>query len=86
MVKRWTLLVWVTQFGWSALFPVCAFLLLGSWLQSTWKLGVWVMIVCGAVGLLTSACTARSCIRAMRRDADGAASDQQMPIAFNEHD
>ena len=85
-MKRLTLLVWVTQFGLSALFPVCAFLLLGSWLQNTWQLGMWVMIVCGVVGFLTSISTVRSCIWAMRRDADGAASDQEPPLAFNEHD
>ena len=85
-MKLLTLIVWVTQFGLSALFPVCAFLLLGSWLQNTWQLGTWVMIVCGVVGFLTSISTVRSCIRAMRRDAEAAASDKEPPIAFNEHD
>jgi len=85
-VKLLTLLTWVTQFGLSALLPLCGFLLLGSWLQSTWELGMWIMVLCGILGFLTSVSTVRSCIRAMRRDADAAGSRKEAPVAFNDHD
>ncbi len=85
-MKYWSLLVWVTQFGLSVIFPLCASLLLANWLRSTYGWGVWVTVVLGIVGLLTTVSTVRSCFRALRRDTDKAGSDTQPPTAFNEHD
>lgn len=85
-MKYWSLLVWVTQFGFSVLFPVCAFLLLGSWLQSSYGLGQWIMILCGILGVLTSIRTAGTCIRSLRKEAEQAGEREEAPVSFNEHE
>ena len=80
MVKNLSLLVWVTQFGLSAVAPLCGALLLGSWLD----LGPWGMTACGLVGLLTSVSTACACVKAMRRETKQV--KEQPGVAFNEHE
>ena len=85
-MKFVSLLLWVTQFGFSAVFPTCFFLLTANWLRNTYDLGVWVMIVGGILGVLTTVSTVRSCIRAMRKEAEKGDSPKEPPIAFNHHD
>ena len=63
-------MMWVTQFGLSALFPLCAFLLIGAWLQNKFGLSPWFTMLCGILGLLTSIRTVRSCYKSLRKDAD----------------
>ena len=81
-----SLIVWVTQFGFSAVFPTCFFLLLASYLQNRYDLGNWVIVVAGVLGLLTTVSTVRSCIRAMRKEAQQASAQKEPPIAYNDHD
>ena len=69
-MKYLSLLTWVGQFGFSCLFPTCVFLMLGVYLQGRFQLGVWVVIVLGIIGFLTSITTARSCLHAMRKEID----------------
>lgn len=84
-MKFWTLLIWVTQFGFSVVFPTCFFLLMANWLRGKYDLGLWVMIFAGVLGLLTTISTVRSCIRTMRKDAQRAGSEKEAPVAFNHH-
>jgi len=81
-----SLLLWVAQFGFSVLFPLCSFLLLGSWLQQRFGLGMWIIPVLGVLGFLTSVSTARSCIRSLKKMAAEAGSQEKPPVAFNDHD
>lgn len=85
-VKTVYLLLWVTQFGFSILFPICFFLLLGTWLTNRFGLGIWVIVVLGVVGLLTSISSARSCIQALRKAAEEAGDQKEPPISFNDHE
>lgn len=85
-MKRLSLLIWVTQFGFSILFPMCFFLLLGTWLQNRFVLGSWVLILCGVLGVLTTVSTVRSSLRALRKAAQECEDSQQPPAAFNDHD
>ena len=85
-MRFWSLLVWVTQFGFSVLFPVCFFLLLGSWLCNTYGMGQWVLTLCGVLGVLTTIRTVRSCIRSLRKEAEQASDRKENPVAFNEHE
>lgn len=75
-MKYLSLLMWVGQFGFSCLFPTCACLLLGIYLQGRFDLGVWVVIVLGVIGLLTSLRTARICLQSMRKEIDRISQDQ----------
>ena len=81
-----SLIIWVTQFGFSAVFPTCFFLILASYLRNRYDLGIWVIIVAGVLGLLTTVSTVRSCIRAMRKEAQQAGSKKEPPTAYNDHD
>lgn len=84
-MKTLSLLLWVTQFGVSIIFPMCFFLLLASWLQSRFGLGMWITVVLGIFGLLTTVSTVKSCLRSLRKAADEASSREEPPIAFNDH-
>lgn len=81
-----SLIIWVTQFGFSAVFPTCFFLLLATYLRNRYDLGIWVMVVAGILGLLTTVSTVRSCVRAMRKEAQQAGPREEPPIAYNDHD
>ena len=80
-----SLLMWVGQFGFSVIFPTLFFLLLAVWLQNTFGLGAWILVVLGILGILTSISTTRSCLRSLRKAAEDASSREPPPIAFNDH-
>lgn len=84
-MKILNLLLWVTQFGFSILFPPCFFLWLGSWLQNKFDLGIWVVAVFGIFGLMTAFSTAKSCLRSLLKAAEEASPREEPPIAFNDH-
>ena len=44
--------------------------MLGVYLQDRFDLGVWVVIVLGIFGFLTSISTARSCLKSIRKEID----------------
>lgn len=85
-MKLLSLLMWVTQFGLSVLFPSCFFLILAVWLQRRFALGGWIVVVLGILGLLTSISTARSCIRSLLKDVEAASNPEKPPVSFNDHD
>lgn len=84
-MKFLSLILWVTQFGLSALFPLCVFLYLGFWLQTRFGLGLWVMVLCGIIGFMTSISTAKNCLRSLLKARDEASSQEKPPISFNDH-
>ena len=84
-MKILNLLLWVTQFGFSIMFPLCFFLWLGSWLQAKFSLGIWIVIVFGVLGLLTTVSTVKSCMRSLLKAANEASPQKEAPIAFNKH-
>lgn len=75
-MKYLSLLMWVVQFGFSCLFPTCALLMLGIYLQNRFGLGAWVVIVLGVIGFLTSIRTARVCLHSMRKEIERISSDR----------
>ena len=79
------LLTWVGQFGLSCIFPTLLFLILGVWLQQKFHLGVWIVIVLGILGIITSVQTTRSCLRSLQKAAEEASDKKQRPISFNKH-
>jgi hypothetical protein len=81
-----SLLLWVTQFGLSLLFPLCFFLVLAVFLQGKFGFGGGFVLLMGGIGLLTSVSTARSCIRSLQKDAEKVSGQNKPPVAFNDHD
>ena len=84
-MKILSLLLWVTQFGLSILFPLCLFLYIGFRIQVRFGLGLWVMAVCGVIGFLTSVSTAKSCLRSLLKARDEASPREDPPVSFNDH-
>ena len=84
-MKTLSLILWVSQFGLSVLFPLCLFLYFGFWLQNRFDLGLWVMLLCGIIGFMTSVSTAKSCLRSLLKARDEASSQEKPPISFNYH-
>lgn len=84
-MKILNLLMWVTQFGVSVIFPTCFFLILGVWLQNRFDLGVWIVIALGILGVMTSISTAKACLRSLQKAADEVSDRKDPPIAFNDH-
>lgn len=84
-MKILNLLMWVGQFGFSIIFPTLFFLLLAVWLQQKFSLGMWILILFGVLGVLTSISTTKSCLRSMRKAAEEIYSKDDPPISFNDH-
>ena len=85
-MKLLSLLIWVGQFGFSILFPLCFFLLLATWLRAKFELGMWIVIVFGIIGLLTTVRTVRSCLEALKKASEEVSSQEKPPLSFNDHD
>lgn len=84
-MKILNLLMWVGQFGLSAIFPTVFFLSLAAWLQNKWDLGMWILIVFGILGVMTSISTARACLHSLRKAAEEVSGNQERPVSFNDH-
>ena len=53
--------------------------MLGIYLQHRFDLDVWIVIVLGIIGFLTSLSTARSCLRSIRKEIDRISKDPLWP-------
>lgn len=84
-MKYLSLIMWVTQFGFSLLFPLCLFLYAGFWLQNRFSLGGWILVLFGVIGFLTSVSTARSCLNSMLKEIKRISDQEDPPVAFNDH-
>ena len=84
-MKLLNLLMWVGQFGFSIIFPTLFFLILAVWLQNKFSLGMWIVVVFGVFGVLTSIRTTRSCLRSLRKAAKEVTEKKDPPISFNNH-
>lgn len=84
-MKILSLLMWVGQFGFSAIFPTLLFLLLSAWLRAKFGLGMWIVIVFGILGIMTSVSTTRACWHSMQKAAEEASDRKEPPISFNNH-
>ena len=84
-MKTLFLLTWVAQFGLSCIFPTLLFLILGVWLQQKFHMGIWIVILLGILGIVTSVQTAKSCLHSLRKAAEEASDRKDPPIGFNHH-
>lgn len=84
-MKILNLLMWVGQFGFSVIFPTVFFLYLAVWLQHKFGLGMWILIVFGILGVMTSISTTKSCLRSLRRAAEEVSGEKDLPVSFNDH-
>ena len=84
-MKILNLLMWVGQFGFSIIFPTLFFLLAAVWLQNKFGLGMWIIVVFGILGVLTTISTAKSCLRSLLKAVKEASDNNDPPVSFNDH-
>lgn len=84
-MKILSLLMWVGQFGFSVIFPTLSFLILAVWLQTKFSLGMWIVVVLGILGVLTSISTTKACLHSLRKAAEEVSGQKDTPISFNDH-
>lgn len=84
-MKILNLIMWVGQFGFSAIFPLVFFLYLGVWLQGKFSLGLWILILFGILGILTSISTTKACLHSLCKAAQEVSGEKELPVSFNDH-
>lgn len=84
-MKHLSLLVFLSQLGLGVVLPLCGFVLLGVWLRQLWNTGIWLVILCAALGTVVAFQSLRSTLKSMERLAKDK-KDEQPPLAYNEHD
>lgn len=86
-MKNLSLLVWLTQLGFSVAFPMAGFILLAVWLRDRFGLGAWVVWVGIAVGLICAVDGLRISLKAMERlSKEDKPRKEPPPVSFNDHD
>ena len=85
-MKNLSLLVWLTQLGFSVAVPLAGFVLLAVWLQARFDMGVWVIWAGVALGIAYAVDGLRTSLKAMDRLANRKPDEEPPPVAFNDHD
>ena len=85
-MKNLSLLVWLTQLGFSVAVPPAGFVLLAVWLQARFDMGVWVIWAGVALGIACAVDGLRTSLKAMDRLANRKPDEEPPPVAFNDHD
>jgi len=85
-MKLLSMITWVTQLGFSIIFPLCFFLMLAVWLQKKYGFGMWIVVLLGIIGALTTVSTVKSSVRSLCKAAEEASDTKEPPVAFNDRD
>lgn len=85
-MKNLSLLIWLTQLGFSVAFPLAGFILLAVWLRERFALGGWIIWAGIAIGGICAADGLRTSLKAMERLAKDKKDDVPPPVSFNDHD
>ena len=85
-MKNISMIVWLTQLGFSIAFPLAGFILLAVWLRDRFGLGPWVLwigIILGVIGAIDGL---RTSLRTMERLSKDKPGKDPPPVSFNDHD
>jgi hypothetical protein len=85
-MKNISLIVWLTQLGFSVALPPAGFILLAVWLRNRFDLGLWVLWVGIIIGLCGAIDGLRSSLKAMERLSKDKPEDTSPPVSYNDHD
>jgi hypothetical protein len=85
-MKDLSLLVWLTQLGFSVAFPLAGFVLLAVWLNKSCGWGNWVIWVGIVLGIVCAIDGLRTSLKAMERLGCRKKEDTPPPVSFNDHD
>ena len=86
-MKDLSLLIWLSQLGFSFAFPLAGFILLAVWLRDNQGWGSWVLWVGIILGVICAFQGLRSAIRSMEllSKSKKQKDDQPPPVGFNDH-
>lgn len=86
-MKDLSLLIWLSQLGFSVAFPLAGFILLAVWLRDDQGWGSWVLWVGIILGVICAFQGLRSAIRSMEllSKSKKQKDDQPPPVGFNDH-
>lgn len=83
-MKNLNLLVFLTQLGFSVVFPLAGFSLLALWLRDRYGFGAWVVYTGIGLGFLLAVDGFRNTLKVMERMARDKREDEP-PVSFNDH-
>ena len=86
-MKDLSLLIWLSQLGFSVAFPLAGFILLAVWLRDNQGWGSWVLWAGIILGVICAFQGLRSAIRSMEllSKSKKQKDDQPPPVGFNDH-
>lgn len=86
-MKDLSLLIWLSQLGFSVAFPLAGFILLAVWLRDNQSWGSWVLWVGIILGVICAFQGLRSAIRSIEllSKSKKQKDDQPPPVGFNDH-
>lgn len=84
-MKNLSMLTWLTQLGLSIALPPAGFVLLAVWLRGHFHLGIWVIYLAVALGLVCALNGFITSLKTMSRLAEED-SEKDPPAVFNDHD
>lgn len=85
-MKDLSLLVWLTQLGFSVAFPLAGCVLLAVWLHNRHGWGVWVIWVGIVLGLIFAIDGLRQSLKALERLTRNKKDQEPPAVCFNDHD
>lgn len=86
-MKDLQMLIWLTQVGISVAAPLAVFAFGAAWLRERLGLGMWIVWLGLALGLICAVSGFRQCLQLMEQmSKDKTKRNQEPPIGFNEHD
>ena len=84
-MKNLHLIVWLTQLGLSTAVPLAGFVWLAVWLRNRFDLGLWVVLVGAAVGIISAIDGLRSSLKTLEKLSRKEKEDKPS-LSFNDHD
>lgn len=85
-MKNLSMLVWLTQLGFSVVAPLAGFILLAVWLRERFDLGIWVLILGIVLGVVGAVDGLRTSLKAMEIMSKDKKDEAPPPVSFNDHD
>lgn len=80
------LIVWLSQLGLTVACPLAGFTLVGVWLQRKFDLGIWIILLGVAIGLISAVQGFRASLRIMEKLSRNKKKDNDPPaVSFNDH-
>jgi len=83
-MKEFSLLIWLTQLGFSVVVPPVCFILLAVWLHNSKGWGQWVIWAGVLLGVYSAIEGLRASLKAMSMMTKDK-KEKEPPVSFNEH-